>query len=419
MPADGSLTWNSSLHAPPAIGTKGGPQMLSANFAVDTVSPFPGVVSPKVHFLPLRSNARAGHALSLVEAGTYGNRMAKHLHLANAPMISVKTRHRAQLAVTRLRSETALADRTTPFPCERAFTVQLHLRPVSPVKLWLHGRPVPVETAQEDGSVSILPLEQDPSMYLGSAFDMVQFYVSRAALDEFADENDGCRCETLSWPFGKVDSRLKNLALCLLPVLERPEVASELYVDHLVFAAHAYIARTYGGITTCTIGCAWRLGPMATEPRHGNAESKSGWADCALPGGTRMQTICQSFRARLQADRGRAALPLASAATHRRSQGTSAAFRPAHGRDCAQVRVCRSGMFHPGLSQVARDYARGVAADAHAVRLLYPPPPLSFRDNQSRLSTISPRNHDLRSVSSIQTSIRLVVATSLWRSHTS
>ena len=40
-------------------------------------------------------------------------------------------------------------------------------------------------------------LEHEPSMYLGSAFDMVQFYVPRVALDEFADENDGCRCETL------------------------------------------------------------------------------------------------------------------------------------------------------------------------------------------------------------------------------
>ncbi len=220
--------------------------MLSAKVTVDTVSPFPGVISPKV-FTPKKS-APAGHALSLVEAGTYGNRMAKHLHLASAPMISVKTRHRSPLAVTRLRSDAALAARTTPFACEKAFTVQLHLRPVAPVKLWLQGRPAPVETAQEDGSVSILPLEQDPSMFLGGAFDMVQFYVSRAALDEFADENDGSRCDNLSWPFGKVDSRLKNLALCLLPALERPEAASELYVDHLVFAAHAYIARTYGGI---------------------------------------------------------------------------------------------------------------------------------------------------------------------------
>jgi AraC-like DNA-binding protein len=193
-------------------------------------------------------------------------------------MISVKTRNLAPLAVTRLRSETGLADRTTAFPCERAFTVQLHLRAVSPVKLWLRGRAVPVETAQDEGSVSILPLELDPSMYLGSAFDMVQFYVPRAALDEFADENDGRRCETLSWPFGKVDSRLKNLALCLLPVLERSEVASELYVDHLVFAAHAYIARTYGGIQSAPSVVRGGLAPWqlhrATEMLKANLDGQ-------------------------------------------------------------------------------------------------------------------------------------------------
>jgi AraC family transcriptional regulator len=219
--------------------------MLSANLAVDSVSPFPGVIS---RTMPLgKAVPWPPPVLSLVEAGTYGNRMAKHLHMASAPMISVRTRRKAHLAVTRLRSETGLADRTTPFACERAFAVQLHLRPVSPVKFWLHGRPVSAEPAQ-DGSVSTMHLEHEPSMYLGSAFDMVQFYVPRSALDEFADENDGCRCETLTWPSGKVDSRLRSLALCLLPVLERPVLSSELYVDHLVFAAYAYIARTYGGI---------------------------------------------------------------------------------------------------------------------------------------------------------------------------
>jgi len=219
--------------------------MLSANLAVDSVSPFPGVIARK---MPLgKAVPYPTPVLSLVEAETYGNRMAKHLHLASAPMISVRTRRKAQLAVTRLRSETGLVDRTTPFASERASTVQLHLRPVSPVMFWLHGRPVSAEAAQ-DGSVSIMHLDQEPSMYLGSAFDMVQFYVPRTALDEFADENDGRRCETLTWPSGKVDHRLRSLALCLLPALERPELSSELYVDHLVFAAHAYIARTYGGI---------------------------------------------------------------------------------------------------------------------------------------------------------------------------
>jgi AraC family transcriptional regulator len=213
--------------------------MLSANLAINPVSPFPGLPKSIVRPCPERS---------LVEPGTYGNRMARHLHLPSAPAISVRTPRKAHLAVTRLRSETGLFDRTTPFACEPAFTVQLHLRRVSTVQLWLHGRQVAVDPEQQEGSVSILPLDQQPALYLGSAFDMVQFYVPRVALDEFADENDGCRCETLDWPFGKVDSRLKDVALCLLPVLERPEISSELYIDHLVLAAHAYIARTYGGI---------------------------------------------------------------------------------------------------------------------------------------------------------------------------
>jgi AraC family transcriptional regulator len=221
--------------------------MLSANLAVDSVTPFPGIIA---RTMPLgKAVPCPAPALSLVETGTFGNRMAKHLHMTSAPVISVRTRRKAQLAVTRLRSERGLLDRTTPFACERAFTVQLHLRPVSPVKFWLHGRPVSSEPTQ-DGSVSIMHLDQDPSMYLGSAFDMVQFYVPLNALDEFADENDGCRCEALTWPVGNVDPRLRSLALCLLPALERPELSSELYVDHLVFAAHAYIARTYGGIKT-------------------------------------------------------------------------------------------------------------------------------------------------------------------------
>src|ERR1700677_4221857 len=137
--------------------------MLNTNLAVASVSLFPGVVSRK---MPLgKAVPCPPPTLSLVEAGTYGNRMAKHLHMASAPMISVRSRRKAYLAVTRLRSETGLADRTTPFACERAFTVQLHLQAVSPVKFWLHGRPVPVEAAQE-GSVSIMHLEHEPSMYL-------------------------------------------------------------------------------------------------------------------------------------------------------------------------------------------------------------------------------------------------------------
>ncbi|MGC2402214.1 MAG: AraC family transcriptional regulator [Acidobacteriaceae bacterium] len=204
--------------------------------------------------------------------------MAKHLYMASAPAIGVRTRHRAQLAVTRLCSQTGLIDRTTPFSCEQAFIVQLHLKNVSPVKFWLHGRQVPVDGVQREGGVSILDLEQDPSLYFGGAFDLMQFYVSRAALDEFADENDACRCETLSWPFGKPDLGLKNLGSCLLPMLEEPGAGADLYVDHLLFAIHAYIARNYGGITAAPTVVRGGLAPWqaarATEMMKANLDGE-------------------------------------------------------------------------------------------------------------------------------------------------
>jgi AraC-like DNA-binding protein len=247
--------------------------MLSANLAVDPIRIFPGVAS------------RPGRALSLVDAGTYGNRMAKHWYLANAPTIRVKTPRQTHLAVTRLRSETGLMARTTPFPSEPAFAVQVQMRPVAPVKFWLGGRPVALDATPQEGSVSVMDLQQDPSIYLGSPFDMVQFYVPRAALDEFADENHGCRCETLSWPSAKVDPGLKNLASCLLPALEEPGISSELYVDHLVLAAHAYIARTYGGIkiAPCLIrgGLApWQLN-RALEMLKANLDGQIGLSQVA------------------------------------------------------------------------------------------------------------------------------------------
>jgi AraC family transcriptional regulator len=256
--------------------------MLSAHYAVDPSKLIPGASTPKPFLANVPVPGLAGIA-------TYGNRTTKLLHLANlspniplnvpprVAMISVKTRRKAQLAVTRLRSETGMAERAT-MPNEPAFTIQLHLRPVAPVKLWLQGRSVPIDEAQQEGSVGILPHEQEASLYLGGAFDVLQFYVSRAALDEFADENDGCRCETLTWPFGKVDAGLKNLALCLSPALERPELTSELYVDHLVFAAHAYIARTYGGIKVAPTVIRGGLAPWqlhrATEMMKANLDGQ-------------------------------------------------------------------------------------------------------------------------------------------------
>ena len=260
--------------------------MLSANFAVDPIRTFPGIASPKMQSqLRKPIGVRPAHGLSVLEAGTYGVRMAKHFHLASAAIIRVKTPHQATLAVTRLRSETGLPGRTMPFPQEPAFAVQVQLKQVAPMKSWLGGRLTAVDATHQEGSVSIIDLKQESSMYLGSAFDMVQFYIPQVALDEFADENHGSRCETLSWPSGEVDPGLKNLASCLLPALEEAAFLSELYVDHLVFAARAYIARTYGGIKTAPSMVRGGLAPWqlnrALEMLKANLDGQIGLSEVA------------------------------------------------------------------------------------------------------------------------------------------
>jgi AraC-like DNA-binding protein len=122
------------------------------------------------------------------------------------------------------------------------------LRSVSPAALWQRGLPANVDNHRSDGAVCIVNLEEEPSVYYGSAFDLLQVYVPHASLCEFADEHGTRRCETLKWPFGKVDPILKNLGVSLLQAMESPELAGSLYLDHAVLAIHAYIACTYGGM---------------------------------------------------------------------------------------------------------------------------------------------------------------------------
>jgi AraC family transcriptional regulator len=248
--------------------------MLNANPVVDSVLPFPA--SAGVPVRAPQSASRPRPALGLVETGTWGNRMAKHLNLPAAPALSVMTRQRTQLAVTHLRSHVGLATCTAPFRQEQAFIVQLHLQNTSLARVWQDGKEV--SSAAMQGSVTVLDLARKPAVHFGAAFDVLQFYIPRAALNEFADDNDARRCETLEGVPGKVDEGLKNLGLCLLPAFEEQIAAGPLYVEHLVLAAHAYIARNYGGITGAPSLVRGGLAPWqlhrATEMMKANLEGQ-------------------------------------------------------------------------------------------------------------------------------------------------
>jgi AraC family transcriptional regulator len=179
------------------------------------------------------------------EQGMFGMRMAAHFHLAQVPTIAVRTPRNAVLAVTELRSDTGLAEVSTPIPAESAFVVVVQLSALASHRFWLRGVEVPVGSYPV-GGVTILDLEQDPRMLLPLPFRCLHFYVSRAALDDLAAEHGVRRVEGLAWPHGVVDSLAMQLARSLLPALEEPRSTNTVFVEQVLYALTAHFAQAYG-----------------------------------------------------------------------------------------------------------------------------------------------------------------------------
>src|SRR5258707_14692152 len=114
---------------------------------------------------------------------------------------------RSKLAVTRLHAPNGFTDPTSPIPLEKAFSIHLHLRANQGGRLWLSGKLVPTGK-RPSGGVTILDLEQDPIAFFPSPIEVVQFYIPRMALEEFAYENRIAIANTLSWPHCEMDTKL-------------------------------------------------------------------------------------------------------------------------------------------------------------------------------------------------------------------
>jgi AraC family transcriptional regulator len=97
-------------------------------------------------------------------------------------------------------------------------------------------------------TTSIVDLEEEPTANLESPFDVVHFYVSRAALNEIADDRGAPRIATLACERGAFDPTVWHLGEALLPALERPDEIGAMYADHLLMATHTYFAIAFGGM---------------------------------------------------------------------------------------------------------------------------------------------------------------------------
>ena len=179
--------------------------------------------------------------------GAYGDGLARYFRADASSHVSTKVLRKSKLAVTRIRRDTPGHGLTSPLPAEAAFSVLLQLRD-SPIReLFIGGRSV-YRGGYGARTTSIVDLEQEPTANLESPFDVLHFYVSRAALNEITDNQGAPRIDTLTCERGVFDPTVWHLGEALLPALERPEEIGAMYADHLLLSAHTYFAIAFGGM---------------------------------------------------------------------------------------------------------------------------------------------------------------------------
>jgi AraC family transcriptional regulator len=178
----------------------------------------------------------------------YGQRLAERLHIQQAPVIPTRVLRTANMAVTETRCDAPTQELSGSIQREDAFLVTLTLRDFPEREYWEEGRLISVSDVRA-GQTCIHDLKRDPVARLDKPHHVLFYYLPRGALNAIADDADAPRVGELSHkPVAIDDTTISSLGNALLPALSHPGQASQLFVDHILLALGAHVARTYGGM---------------------------------------------------------------------------------------------------------------------------------------------------------------------------
>jgi AraC family transcriptional regulator len=180
-------------------------------------------------------------------SGAYGARLGAVVEVAGPPTLKVSLGPGAPLVVMRLTRGRIETTPTGPIACEDAFLVSLQLRTRIPYELWADGRHLCVSNARR-GTFTLIDLKQPTLADLRDPFDVLLFYLPRAALDATLTGDTGHRIDGLRIAQGTAtdDPVVRSLGMSLLPALHEPARSDRLYCEHVTTALQIHLARTYG-----------------------------------------------------------------------------------------------------------------------------------------------------------------------------
>ncbi|MGO4714397.1 AraC family transcriptional regulator [Bradyrhizobium sp. 2TAF24] len=179
--------------------------------------------------------------------GFFGRRLSSHLEMEGDCFLEVKRQGHLTLAATRVSCSRISRDRTTPIPSEPAFSILHQLKDLERHSCWLAGRPR-YSAAFGADTVSAIDLRDNPQCEFRGQFDVVQYYIPRTALDEFAHEHGAKPIATLKWTRDERDPTVSALSALLLTAVQQERTTNQLFVDQVGLSLLAHFAQTYGGL---------------------------------------------------------------------------------------------------------------------------------------------------------------------------
>ena len=185
----------------------------------------------------------------MTQAGVYGQRLGRGLHLKHAPVLVTRSLRSAELAVTEVRDDEPTPDLSGSLPAEDAYLVSLKFRDYPDCECWERGRCV-AKADVRAGATYLYDLKRDPRFVIDRPYHSIFFYLPRSALDDIARQPGAPRIGEIGYEpgVGDDDAIVRHLGAILVEALHRPDETNQLFVDHVMLALTAHVAQTYGGL---------------------------------------------------------------------------------------------------------------------------------------------------------------------------
>jgi AraC family transcriptional regulator len=160
--------------------------------------------------------------------------------------VSVATRH-SEIGI--FRHHSTGGDMSVSAPAQDAHLVILQLQDLDAHQFWADGKHIEMPSARA-GSLGIVDLRRKSAAEFVAPIDSLHLHLPHAALDDLMEGSRAAGGSNLSttnvWEDG--DATMRQLQPALVGAIQCAASASPLFVEHLVLAAAAHIATTYGAV---------------------------------------------------------------------------------------------------------------------------------------------------------------------------